>query len=277
MRRKVLAVVLCLQFASAGLASNAASLETECEWAAAVDAALNISESTYPSWVRRATGGERFAQLVLGLAHTSVRTYLREKADTTEGARWLEEAAKGGSSFALGQLSGYFFTRAVTSFGREKEELERLSAYWARTGAEAGVPRSQARHASNLATGRGGTKDEAAAVHWWTLAANQGSHVSQAWLSIAYDQGIGVERSAKVAFKWALLAARPVQGVAMTPRERMKSPGSLKVDLSDEEIAAVEREVKDWIGRYEDRERRKADANEKECGRREILSNKGFW
>src|SRR5687768_5154569 len=135
MRQTVLAALVLLQLLSSTVTAKEQRSETECEQAAAVEAAVNMSALTYPSWVSRAELGERFAQLVVGLANTSVRFYLREKADAAQGRRWLEEAAKGGSHYAMTQLFD--------------------SVYWTRLGAESGHPMLQQRYASRLARGQG--------------------------------------------------------------------------------------------------------------------------
>jgi TPR repeat protein len=55
--------------------------------------------------------------------------------------------------------------------------------------------------------GQGVIKDEREAVHWYTLAAEQGNPEAQTQLGHMYRLGQGIERDEKKAIKWYCRAA----------------------------------------------------------------------
>ena len=61
------------------------------------------------------------------------------------------------------------------------------------------------------ADGRGVLKDEAEAVRWYRLAAEQGYAIAQHNLGVMYDKGEGVLKDDAEAVRWYRLAAE--QGV----------------------------------------------------------------
>ena len=58
--------------------------------------------------------------------------------------------------------------------------------------------------------------DPAEAARWFRLAADQGMAGSQATLATMYEKGVGVERDAAKAAKWAALAEKGAGAAPLT-------------------------------------------------------------
>ena len=74
---------------------------------------------------------------------------------------------------------------------------------------------------SRYALGLGVTKDEVAAVAWWSKAAAQGHAGAQYALGSAYQAGLGIERDPVEAAYWYRLAAAQGSSAAQDALRRM--------------------------------------------------------
>ena len=92
-------------------------------------------------------------------------------------------------------------------------------------------------------TGRGVPQDEAEAVRWYRLAADQGHAPAQGILGVKYLTGEGVSRDDVEAHMWLNLAAaqfRPEREIYVQGRD------SLAERMTAEQIAEAQRRAREW-------------------------------
>jgi TPR repeat protein len=238
-----------------------AAPETECEQGKI--ASMHYNAVAYSavrgSLQERAKAGDRSAQVALGMT-----------LGGDEGTRWLEQAANQGSIFAVKLLHINPASKAVlTNDVDTRSTLERLAASWAERGAQLGDVDLQNSLGIYYSEGRGVPKNEAAAVTWWKQAAENGSSFAQNSLSKALLDSRGTDRDQIEALKWATLAARKIHGPGFGRIQVFDIP-ALKASMSTSDVVRAEHLAQQWLSAYEQRESRKHDANERECGRREF-------
>jgi TPR repeat protein len=91
-----------------------------------------------------------------------------------------------------------------------------------------------------LLTGNLGTTDEAEAVRWLQLAADQGHALAQRDMGMLYEQGQGVTQDVLEAFFWYSLASRQDSGRARLRRDALAA--MLTLDQRD----AIAARLKGW-------------------------------
>lgn len=79
---------------------------------------------------------------------------------------------------------------------------------WMELAAIGGYDTAQLELAIWMANGKGGPKDETAALSWFKLAANQGNVLAQNRLARMHAFGLGTERDLITASKWHIVAKR---------------------------------------------------------------------
>ncbi len=106
---------------------------------------------------------------------------------------------------------------------------------WMTLAAINGYDSAQVELAIWMAIGKGGPKDEKAALSWFRMAAGQGNVIGQNRLARMYAFGIGVERNIVIASKWHILARR----AGKNDRELEKLFRSLAVEDQKKAIKAA--------------------------------------
>jgi len=91
-----------------------------------------------------------------------------------------------------------------------------------------------------LLTGSLGTTDDAEAVRWLQLAADQGHALAQRDLGMLYEQGQGVPQDVLEAFFWYSLASRHDSGRAKLRRD------ALAAMLTADQHEAIAARLKGW-------------------------------
>ena len=94
------------------------------------------------------------------------------------------------------------------------------------------------------ASGRGILEDDAEAVRWYRLAADQGHGVAQGGLGFMYANGRGVPQDYVVAHMWYNLA-----GAQSSSDERdilVKAQDALGAEMTPEQIAEAQRLAREW-------------------------------
>ena len=104
-------------------------------------------------------------------------------------------------------------------FGVPQDDAEAVR--WYRLAAEQGDASGQYTLGGRYADGRGVLKDDAEAVRWYRLAADQGSALAQFELGIMYANGEGVLKDDEEAVRWFRLAAeRNLQSLKIIVRSQ---------------------------------------------------------
>ena len=154
-------------------------------------------------WYRLAAEqGQAAAQFNLGAAYTNGQGVLKDDA---EAVKWFRLAAEQGSP-QRSSISGSCTTKARVSSRTMPKPCAGIGWPPSR------VCRAQFNLGIMYANGEGVLKDDAEAVKWYRLAAEQGHANAQYNLGVMYDNGIGVLKDDAEAVKWYRLAAE--QGYA---------------------------------------------------------------
>ena len=92
-------------------------------------------------------------------------------------------------------------------------------------------------------TGRGVPQDDAEAVRWYRLAAEQGNASAQFRLGVAYGTGRSVPQDYVSAHMWLNLAAATGDEEARKARERVAA------SMTREQIAEAQARAREWANR----------------------------
>ena len=94
------------------------------------------------------------------------------------------------------------------------------------------------------ATGRGVPQDDAEAMRWYRLAAEQGLAAAQGSLGVMYSTGYGVLQDSVSAHMWLNLAAAQSMGEA---RELIvKIRDSVAESMTREDLSEAQRRAREW-------------------------------
>ena len=130
-------------------------------------------------------------------------------------------------------MAAYFFFRAAAAgHAGALQELTHL--------AERGEPEAGFRLGLLYTAGKGVPQDFAAASGWWRMAAEQGHAEAQLGLGGLYRDGQGVPADPVQAYFWTKLAEVQGESGAIEVRARLAR------DMDKEQIAAAERNVREW-------------------------------
>ena len=110
-----------------------------------------------------------------------------------------------------------------------KDEAEAVR--WYRLAAEQGLAEAQFNLGFMYANGEGVLKDEAEAVRWYRLAAEQGDAHAQFNLGLMYDKGEGVLKDSVLAHMWSNIAGANGNASARKLRD------SLERDMTRAEVS----------------------------------------
>ena len=147
-----------------------------------------------------AESGDAEAQFQLGLR--LVRGEGVAKANPTEGALWLEKAAKQDNEKAMHVLA------ALYAVGEGVEKSQAKFIQWEQKAADKGLPEAQLGLAQAYDLGEGVEKDASLGAEWAIKAADQGMPEAQAYYAAKLSHGDGVPKSPAKAALWFLKAAR---------------------------------------------------------------------
>ena len=93
------------------------------------------------------------------------------------------------------------------------------------------------------ANGRGVPQDDAEAVRWYRLAAEQGNANAQTNLGVMYAAGLGVPQDYVSAHMWFNLAA------ATGGENARKARDSVAASMTREQIAEAQARAREWANR----------------------------
>jgi TPR repeat protein len=175
------------------------------------------SDAEALKWYRMsaATGNAR-GQVLLGTMFEGAQGVTR---DYSEALKWYRLAANQGNAYGQNNLGGmYEFGRGVTKDMNEALRLYRLAADQGNDNAKKSLERLKTaapvmsadkayEEAQRYWNGTGVAKNEAEAVRFYRIAADQGHAEAQASLGYAYDMGKGIAKSDPEALKWYRLSA----------------------------------------------------------------------
>lgn len=122
--------------------------------------------------------------------------------------------------------------------GVSKDDAE--AVHWYRKAAKQGLADAQYNLGLMYHNGEGVPRNYAESVRWWRKSAEQGYAKSQYGLGLMYDKGKGVSRDYIEAYKWFNLAA--AQGIerAATLRDRLQR------DMTPSQIAQAQARSRQW-------------------------------
>jgi len=89
-----------------------------------------------------------------------------------------------------------------------------------------------------LIAGSGAKPDYPAAVKWFIEAASRGLPDSQYNLAVLYENGLGVTKDLREAYKWLLLAAKSGDAESKARRDALKASLPVKDQEAAEELVA---------------------------------------
>ena len=191
---------------------------------------------------RYAEQGDALAQDHLGHMYASGQGVPR---NYTEAIRWYRKAAEQGDADAQYNL-GFLYdaghgrsqdafvavdngkvveqTDAGSSRGQPVPQDDAEAVRWYRMAAQQGHVYAQSNLGIMYAEGHGVLQDDAEAVHWYRKAAEQGDADAQGNLGLMYDLGRGVQDSAE-AVRWYRKAAEQGEPAAQENLGRMYERG----------------------------------------------------
>ena len=132
----------------------------------------------------------------------------------------------------------------ANGFGVPLDDAEALK--WYGLAAEQNHPNAQCNIAVMHANGWGVPQSDDEAFKWYSLAAEQGVIEAQNALAKMYFGGFGVEKDRVQAYKWFSIAAELGDLNAASKRD------DLAAKLSPEEIATVTETVSNWLASHQD-------------------------
>jgi localization factor PodJL len=152
--------------------------------------------------------------------------------DLTEAAQWYQRAAANGFPMAQFRL-GTLYERGLGV----KPDPQRAQIWYERAAAQGNV---KAMHNLAVLIASQPKGDFKAAANWFTTAAEHGLSDSQFNLAVLYENGMGVKKDPKQAYKWLILAAKSGDKDAAVRRD------AVKAKLNAEELAVAETEASTW-------------------------------
>ena len=114
---------------------------------------------------------------------------------------------------------------------------------WYRLAAEQGDATAQNNLGVAYNNGEGVPPDDAEAVRWYRLAAEQGDATAQNNLGVAYGNGEGVPQDYVLAHMWLNVAAATGHENARKARENVAA------NMMREQIAAAQARAREWANR----------------------------
>ncbi len=145
-----------------------------------------------------AAGGDPEAAFTLGLRYTAGDGV---EQDITQGARWMEQAARMGLAPAQHNLG----VMHVTGKGMPKDST--AAAHWFTEAANQGLVAAQFALGALYSQGDGVPQDVAKSTQWVYKAAQQGLARAQYNMGARYELGHGVDASQELALAWYRKAA----------------------------------------------------------------------
>jgi localization factor PodJL len=155
--------------------------------------------------------------------------------DLKEAAQWYQRAATSGFAMAQFRL-GTLFERGVGV----TTDSARAQVWYSRAAEQGNV---KAMHNLAVLIAASSKPDYALAARWFTEAAERGLYDSQYNLAMLYENGLGVGKDPKTAYKWLLLAAKSNDAESKRRRD------AVAATLTPEVRAAVEDATKAWHAR----------------------------
>ncbi|MER9338258.1 sel1 repeat family protein [Mesorhizobium sp. M0293] len=115
---------------------------------------------------------------------------------------------------------------------------------WYRLSADQGFAPAQNDLGTMYASGRGVPKDASDAAKWFQLAADRGFVPAQYNLAVMYETGHGMPQDDVQALKWLSLA---VSRASIADRDKVLMRGNaLAAKMTPEQIAEAERLAREW-------------------------------
>ena len=120
---------------------------------------------------------------------------------------WLSFLPAGASAQTIVEMGQWHLLLSGDALELSKIDDDAGALHWMELAAEQGLPHAQHHLGVMYAYGRGVTQDDAAAVRWYRLAAEQGYAPAQTSLGYMYQHGRGVTQDDAAAVRWYWLAA----------------------------------------------------------------------
>jgi localization factor PodJL len=206
-----------------------------------VDEATTLAVTALPMTIgpaslrQAALRGEAAAQFEIAARFA---TGLGVPRDLPEALRWYGRAAAQGMALAQYRLA-MFYERGWGT----PADPERARAWYARA-AEQGNVKSM--HNLAVISASGSRSDFATAARWFAQAADLGLADSQFNLAVLYQNGLGVPKDPRLAYKWLTLAARTGD------REAASRLAEIKGRLTPDDLQEAEAMVAAWRARTPD-------------------------
>lgn len=132
--------------------------------------------------------------------------------DSQRAAKYYARAARQGNAFAQANLGNLYWSGQHQQ--DDSEDSVNTALRWFRRAAEEGLAHARTSLGYAYQTGRGVTRDYAAAARWYSMASAQGDAVAQGNLAYLYQNGLGVESDAGRALSLFRAAAAGGYGYA---------------------------------------------------------------
>ena len=128
--------------------------------------------------------------------------------------------------------------------GEGVPEDDAAAIRWYRLAAEQGNAGAQLNLGLMYTRGEGVPQDDAEAVRWYRLAAEQGQVIAQFNLGVNYDRGEGVPKGAVNAYAWFNIAA------ARGYTNAKKAKELVAADMTQPQIAEAQKRSREYWARY---------------------------
>ena len=189
-----------------------------------------------PASLRQAAmRGDPAAQVEVGARYAAGQGVGRDLQQTF---LWYGRAAAQGLGIAQYRFAALYERGLGTT-----RDPERARIWYARAAEQGNV---KAMHNLAVLTVSGGRSDYAAAAKWFTQAADFGLADSQVNLAILYQNGLGVPKDLKVAYKWLALAKRGGD------QEAASRAIQVRALLGAAELEAMDATIATWHARTPD-------------------------
>jgi localization factor PodJL len=189
-----------------------------------------------PASLRQAAmSGDPIAQYEVGLRYASGRDIPQ---DLVAAFQWHSRAAARGLSAAQFRLAAMYERGQGAA-----PDIEKARTWYQRAAEQGHV---KAMHNLAVLSAGGGRTDYAFAAKWFTEAAERGLADSQFNLAVLHQNGMGVPKDLKAAYKWLSLAARSGDTDAAS---RL---GAIKTQLSPADLRATDAVIEAWRVRSPD-------------------------
>ena len=189
-----------------------------------------------PASLRQAAmNGDAMAQYEVGLRYAAGRGVPQDMAAAFQ---WHTRAAARGLAPAQFRLAAMYERGQGTA-----SDIEKARAWYLRAAEQGHV---KAMHNLAVLSVGGGRSDYRLATKWFTEAAERGLADSQFNIAVLYQNGLGVPKDFKEAYKWLSLAARSGDG------EAASRVASIKSQLSPADLQAADTVIAAWRVRSPD-------------------------